>query len=98
MRVAQRLYEGIDVGGETIGLITYMRTDGVQIAAEAITAIRSVIEADYGSNMCRSAAPVRDQGEKRAGSARSHPPDRSQPAGRARPKAFSMPTRPGSTN
>jgi DNA topoisomerase-1 len=32
------LYEGIDVGGETIGLITYMRTDGVQIAEEAITA------------------------------------------------------------
>src|ERR1700728_3647857 len=34
MRVAQRLYEGIDVGGEAIGLITYMRTDGVQIAGE----------------------------------------------------------------
>ena len=49
MRVAQRLYEGIDVGGETIGLITYMRTDGVQIAGEAITAVRRLIEADYGS-------------------------------------------------
>jgi DNA topoisomerase I len=49
MRVAQRLYEGIDVGGETIGLITYMRTDGVQIANEAITATRQVIEADYGA-------------------------------------------------
>jgi len=48
MRVAQRLYEGADVGGETIGLITYMRTDGVQIAGEAISAVRSVIEADYG--------------------------------------------------
>jgi DNA topoisomerase-1 len=48
MRVAQRLYEGIDVGGETIGLITYMRTDGVQIAEEAITATRGVIAADYG--------------------------------------------------
>src|ERR1700761_645414 len=48
MRVAQRLYEGIDVGGETIGLITYMRTDGVQIAAEAINAVRRQIEADYG--------------------------------------------------
>ena len=50
MRVAQRLYEGVDIGGETIGLITYMRTDGVQIAEEAITAVRSVIEADYGRN------------------------------------------------
>ena len=38
MRVAQRLYEGIDIGGEAVGLITYMRTDGVQIAAEAISA------------------------------------------------------------
>src|SRR5580698_9673385 len=50
MRVAQRLYEGIDIGGETIGLITYMRTDGVQIAEEAIQATRSQIEADYGRN------------------------------------------------
>jgi DNA topoisomerase I len=49
MRVAQRLYEGIDVGGETIGLITYMRTDGVQIAGEAITAVRRVIETDLGT-------------------------------------------------
>src|SRR5580693_477053 len=49
MRVAQRLYEGIDVGGEAVGLITYMRTDGVQIAEEAIQATRSVIETDYGA-------------------------------------------------
>jgi DNA topoisomerase-1 len=49
MRIAQRLYEGIDIGGETVGLITYMRTDGVQIAEEALPAIRNVIEADYGA-------------------------------------------------
>jgi DNA topoisomerase-1 len=49
MRVAQRLYEGIDVGGEAVGLITYMRTDGVQIAPEAISAVRRVIETDYGA-------------------------------------------------
>ena len=48
MRIAQRLYEGIDLGGETIGLITYMRTDGVDIAPEAISAARRVIETDYG--------------------------------------------------
>jgi DNA topoisomerase-1 len=48
MRVAQRLYEGVDIDGETVGLITYMRTDGVQIAGEAISAVRRVIEADYG--------------------------------------------------
>jgi DNA topoisomerase-1 len=48
MQVAQRLYEGADVGGETVGLITYMRTDGVQIVPEAVSAIRREIEGDYG--------------------------------------------------
>jgi DNA topoisomerase-1 len=48
MRIAQRLYEGIDIGGDTVGLITYMRTDGVDIAPEAITSARRVIESDYG--------------------------------------------------
>ncbi len=48
MQVAQRLYEGVDIGGETVGLITYMRTDGVQIAPEAITASRKAIAAHYG--------------------------------------------------
>ena len=50
MRLAQRLYEGIDLDGETVGLITYMRTDGVDIAPEAITAARRVIESDYGKS------------------------------------------------
>jgi DNA topoisomerase-1 len=49
MRVAQRLYEGIEIGGEAVGLITYMRTDGVQIADEAVSAARSVIASDYGA-------------------------------------------------
>jgi DNA topoisomerase I len=49
MRIAQRLYEGIDIGGETTGLITYMRTDGVQIANEAVTQARKVIGEDYGN-------------------------------------------------
>jgi DNA topoisomerase-1 len=49
MRVAQRLYEGVDINGETVGLITYMRTDGVQIAEEAVTAIRQVVDAEYGA-------------------------------------------------
>jgi DNA topoisomerase I len=49
MRVAQRLYEGIEIGGEAVGLITYMRTDGVQIADESISAVRRVIETDYGA-------------------------------------------------
>ncbi|MEM5584259.1 type I DNA topoisomerase [Roseibium sp. AS2] len=49
MQVAQKLYEGISIGGETSGLITYMRTDGVQIAGEAIDTARSVIGEDFGS-------------------------------------------------
>ena len=48
MQVAQRLYEGVDVGGETVGLITYMRTDGVQMAPEAIAAARDAIGKEFG--------------------------------------------------
>ena len=48
MQVAQRLYEGIDIDGETTGLITYMRTDGVQIANEAIAQARTVINNEFG--------------------------------------------------
>lgn len=48
MRTAQNLYEGIDIGGETVGLITYMRTDSLHLADEAIQEIRSLIEERYG--------------------------------------------------
>jgi DNA topoisomerase-1 len=51
MRVAQQLYEGIDVGSGTVGLITYMRTDSFSLAAEAVMQIRDYVkknfEADY---------------------------------------------------
>ena len=50
MRLAQRLYEGIDIGGETVGLITYMRTDGIDMAPEAITAVRGMIDKQYGKD------------------------------------------------
>lgn len=50
MRCAQKLYEGIDIGGETVGLITYMRTDGLYIAAEALNQARAVIGDKYGAN------------------------------------------------
>ncbi|GAB0114650.1 type I DNA topoisomerase [Acidisoma sp. C75] len=50
MRVAQQLYEGVDLGGETVGLITYMRTDGVQMAREAIHAIRDHVKVEYGGD------------------------------------------------
>ena len=48
MQVAQKLYEGIDIGGETVGLITYMRTDGVQMAPEAIDAARRAVAEQFG--------------------------------------------------
>ncbi|GLK75791.1 DNA topoisomerase 1 [Methylopila jiangsuensis] len=49
MQIAQRLYEGIDIGGETVGLITYMRTDGVDMDPGAVSAVRSLIGSDYGA-------------------------------------------------
>jgi len=48
MQVAQRLYEGVNLEGETVGLITYMRTDGVQMSNEAISAARTLIGHDFG--------------------------------------------------
>jgi DNA topoisomerase I len=48
MRVAQKLYEGVEIGGETVGLITYMRTDGIDMAPEAITDARRLIAKEYG--------------------------------------------------
>jgi DNA topoisomerase-1 len=50
MRLAQRLYEGHNIGGETVGLITYMRTDGVDMDPGAVDAIRQMINKEYGSN------------------------------------------------
>ncbi|MFA5984429.1 MAG: type I DNA topoisomerase [Methylococcaceae bacterium] len=48
MMVAQQLYEGIDIGGETAGLITYMRTDSVNLSIEAVEDIRALIAETYG--------------------------------------------------
>lgn len=48
MQVAQKLYEGVEIGGETTGLITYMRTDGVTVAPEALLQTRAQIEKRFG--------------------------------------------------
>ncbi len=48
MQVSQKLYEGIEIDGETIGLITYMRTDGVQLSNEAVEQTRNFIKASFG--------------------------------------------------
>lgn len=47
MRVAQQLYEGVDVGGGTVGLITYMRTDSFSLAAEAVMQIRDYVKKNF---------------------------------------------------
>ena len=49
MRLAQQLYEGVDFGEGSIGLITYMRTDSVNLAAEAVREMREVIAKEYGN-------------------------------------------------
>ena len=58
MQIAQRLYEGIELAGETVGLITYMRTDGVAISAEAIAAARQLIGGEFGARYLPDAPRV----------------------------------------
>ena len=58
MQAAQRLYEGINIGSETVGLITYMRTDGVSMVGEAISDCRAMISSDFGSDYLPGSARV----------------------------------------
>ena len=57
MRIAQQLYEGIDIGDGAVGLITYMRTDSVNLAADAVAEIRQLIQQRYGAENLPAAAP-----------------------------------------
>ncbi len=56
MRLAQQLYEGVEIGGDTVGLITYMRTDGVQLSKEAVEAMRARIRSEFGESYIPFAA------------------------------------------
>lgn len=58
MRIAQQLYEGVDVGGGTVGLITYMRTDSFSLAAEAVAQIRDYIKKNFEADYCPKSAIV----------------------------------------
>ncbi len=49
MQIAQKLYQGIEIEGETVGLITYMRTDGTNLSADAVTDFRNFIKKEYGN-------------------------------------------------
>lgn len=66
MQIAQKLYEGVDIGGETTGLITYMRTDGVTVAQEAILAARGLIVKKYGENYMPAAPRIYKTKQKNA--------------------------------
>ncbi len=50
MQIAQRLYQGIDIEGDTVGLITYMRTDGTNISNDAVIDFRNFIKKSYGED------------------------------------------------
>ncbi|HRW30111.1 MAG TPA: type I DNA topoisomerase, partial [Emcibacteraceae bacterium] len=66
MRTAQKLYEGIEINGETTGLITYMRTDGVSLANEAIASARNVIAEKFGQNYVPAKAKIYKNKSKNA--------------------------------
>lgn len=58
MQIAQQLYEGIELGGgESVGLISYMRTDAVSLAAEAVQELRELIGKRYGAEFLPASAP-----------------------------------------
>ncbi len=58
MQIAQQLYEGVTIGSESVGLITYMRTDSVNLANEAVEEIRQLIQSRYGKENLPKDAPV----------------------------------------
>lgn len=66
MRIAQQLYEGIDIGGQLIGLITYMRTDSVTLAQEALQELRGYISDNFSSDYLPKAVPVYKNKSKNA--------------------------------
>ncbi len=84
MQIAQRLYEGVDLGGEgAIGLITYMRTDSTRISADALQEVRQLIHAKYGAgylpekpNVYRSKKGAQDAHEAIRPTSVGYPPDR----------------------
>ena len=83
MRTAQQLYEGVDLDGETVGLITYMRTDGVQMAREAVAAHPRPRQGSLRPRLpAGRAARIHQQGEERPGGARGDP---SRPTSRRTP-------------
>ena len=66
MKIAQGLYEGVSLGGETVGLITYMRTDGLYLSNDAINGARSLIKSQFGDDYLPAAPRVYKSKQKNA--------------------------------
>tara|TARA_B100001123_G_scaffold414969_1_gene515008 strand:+ start:687 stop:2411 length:1725 start_codon:yes stop_codon:yes gene_type:complete len=71
MQIAQRLYQGIDIQGDTIGLITYMRTDGTNISNEAVTLFRNFIKNTFGKSYLPN-EPLNYSGKKAKNAQEAH--------------------------
>ncbi len=71
MQIAQRLYQGIDIDGETVGLITYMRTDGTNISKDAVTSFRDFITQNYGNDYLPT-SPLNYSGKKAKNAQEAH--------------------------
>ena len=71
MQIAQRLYQGIDIDGETVGLITYMRTDGTNISKDAGTSFRDFITQNYGNDYLPP-SPLNYSGKKAKNAQEAH--------------------------
>ena len=71
MQIAQKLYQGIEIEGETIGLITYMRTDGTNISKDAVSDFRNFIKSEYGNEYLPS-DPLSYTGKKAKNAQEAH--------------------------
>ncbi|MDC3139503.1 type I DNA topoisomerase [Candidatus Pelagibacter sp.] len=71
MQIAQRLYQGIDIDGETVGLITYMRTDGTNISKDAVATFRNFITQNYGDTYLPP-SPLNYSGKKAKNAQEAH--------------------------
>ena len=71
MQIAQKLYQGIEIEGETVGLITYMRTDGTNISNDAISIFRDFIKNEYG-NVYLPEHPLNYSGKKAKNAQEAH--------------------------
>jgi len=71
MQIAQKLYQGIEINGETIGLITYMRTDGTNISIDAIDTFRNYIKNEFGSEYVPN-SPASYSGKKAKNAQEAH--------------------------